>query len=110
MCSDHAGEVRARCFEVVVVPMDTQVAKLVDLMGGQDAEGAGDVDVDRRGNGGNAVADLRHQPVVGTPNGSDDAELSGTGRGGLLCSLTNIGMSSHADRTGESKTPDCEQK
>ena len=96
--------------EVVVVAVHTHLGELVDLLLGQHAEGGRDVDVDRGLDGGDALAQLGHQPVVGAAHGGHDAELRGTGRGGLLGCLDQRGMSSQAARTGEANKPDCEQK
>ena len=53
-------------------------------------ERAGDVDVDRRLDRLDAVADLVHQPLVGAADGGDDAELGGAGRRGLLGGLDQL--------------------
>ena len=61
--------------------------ELVDLLLGEHAEAAGDVDVDRVVDRLHAVTDLRHQPLVGPADGGDDAELRRAGLGGLLGGL-----------------------
>src|SRR3712207_9553916 len=79
----HLREVGAGRLEVVVVAVDTHRDQVVDLLLRQHAERCGDVDVDGRADGGDALAHLSHEPVVRAADGRDDAELAGAGRAGL---------------------------
>ena len=82
----------------------------LDLLGGQHAQRAGDLDVDLVADRLDARGDLGQQPLVGPAHRGDDAELGGAGLGGLLGGLHQAGDVEPALRTGEAKRPDCEQK
>src|SRR5262249_37706601 len=81
------GEVRAGGLEVVVVAVDAEVAQLDALLAGEDAERAGDVDLDVLLDRDDAFADLVHQALVRAAHGGDDAELRRAGRRGLARGL-----------------------
>ena len=59
----------------------------LDLLLGQHAQRAGDLDVDLVADRLDARGDLRQQPLVGSAHGGDDAELGRAGLGGLLGGL-----------------------
>ena len=80
---DDLREVRAGGLEIVVVPVHAEVPQILGLRASEDAQRAGDVDLDRLLDRRHALADLRHQPRVGPPHGGDDAELGGACGGGL---------------------------
>ena len=77
----------------------------VDLLLGEHAERAGDLDVDLVADRLDARGDLRHQPLVRSADGGDDAELGRAGLGGLLGGLDQArdvepGAAHRARRTG----------
>ena len=80
-------KVRASGFQVVVVAVHTHRRERVDLLLGQHAQRAGNLDVDLVADRLDAGGDLRQQALIGSAYGRDDAELGGAGLGGLLGGL-----------------------
>ena len=77
--------------EVVVVAVHAHAGELVDLLLGEHAERARDLDVDLVADGFDTRRDLREQTLVGAAHRGDDAELGGTGLGRLLGGLDEAG-------------------
>ena len=87
----HLREVRPGGLEVVVVAVHAYGGQVVNLLLGEHAKRAGDLDVHSFADCHDSLADLRHELLVRTPDGGDDAELSGPGCGGLDCGLDQRG-------------------
>ena len=81
---DDVGEERPRRLQVVVVAVHAHLGEPLDLLLGEHAQRAGDLDVDLVADRLDARGDLRQQPLVGSADGGDDAELGRAGLGGLL--------------------------
>ena len=100
-------EVRAGRLEVVVVAVHAHRRELVDLLLGEHAERAGDVDVDLGLDRLDAGLHLRHQPLVRAAHGGDDAELGRAGRRRSPSPPRPArGCSARPTRTGEVNWPD----
>ena len=64
--------------------MHTHLREPLDLIFGEHAQRARDLDVDLVADGLYAGGDLRQQPLVWSAHGGDDAEFGRAGLGGLL--------------------------
>ena len=75
MCSYHVREKGPCGFQVVVVAVNAELDKLVDLFLSEDAERARDIDLDLVRDRFDAISNLCHEPFIRAADRSDDAEL-----------------------------------
>jgi len=87
MGGDDIGEERSGGLQVVVVPVHAHRGELLDLLLGEHAQRACDLNVDLVADRLDARGDLCHQPLVGSAHRSDDAEFGGAGLRGLFGGL-----------------------
>ena len=74
----------------MVIALRAHVLQALRLLAGQGAQGTGNLNIDGVINRGNCLAYLVQQTIIRGLYRGDDAELSSTGLGGLLCRLHQL--------------------